>query len=318
MTAHRPRALAGWPALLTVLAAGLATAGCAGGGDDPGVAPDRCKTRDCGPSSGGPESDPLDTDEEYDTDLPPPDDTAFEDTQSELDAPDDAVDARLDSTTSDTRDSGAIDSGVDLGVDTGPTCTIPTGKACGWSPQCGCTAGQNCDFTSTDGSVACVAAGTVDRNGKCSALGQCKKGLTCTYGLCLPFCSVVGDCPSAGSPLCHTVSDGTTDIPGLKVCMQQCDPRAPAAVCGAATACDIVDGAAGDTTCSKSGTSTALGGCASDVFACAPGYTCVGTAGDCLSWCRVGFPGDCSGGRTCYPFSDHPKIKAVEYGVCDF
>lgn len=315
MSAPRPRALAAF----VVLA--VAIGGCAGGGDDPGVAPDRCKTRDCGPSSGGPESDPLDSDEEFDTDLPPPEDTAFEDTHEPgLDTAADGadvgrLDAAADTTTS---DSAVPDSGIDTGIDSGPTCTVPTGKACGWSPQCGCTAGQNCDFTATDGSVACVAAGAVDRNGKCTALGQCKKGLTCTYGLCVPFCTVVADCPAAGSPLCHGVSGGTTDIPGLLVCMQQCDPRAPAAVCGAATACDIVDGAAGTTTCSKSGTSTALGGCATDVYACAPGYTCVGTAGDCLSWCRVGFPGDCSGGRTCFSFSDHPKIKAVEYGVCDF
>ena len=318
--AVRPlRLVPGNPATVALALAGalVATAalfGCAGGGEDPGISPDRCKARDCGPSSGGPESDPLDSDEEFDTQLPPPEDTRPTDTHDPVDAASDGSDASTDSGKADatTPDTTAIDTGVD----TGPTCAIPTGKTCGWFPQCNCAAGQNCDFTSVDGTVACVAAGTVDRNGKCTTLGQCKKGLTCVLGLCMPFCGGVADCPTAGSPLCHTVSGGTTDIPGLKVCMQQCDPRAPAAICGASTACGFIT--ASETTCIRAGTSTTYGGCKTDGFACAPGYTCVGTAGDCLSWCRVGFPGDCSGARICYTFSDHPKIKGVEYGVCDF
>ncbi|MEO7095881.1 MAG: hypothetical protein ABI175_21655, partial [Polyangiales bacterium] len=155
--------------------------GCAGGGDDPGVAPDRCKARDCGPSSGGLDGDKLDGDEEeFDTEFPPEEDTAIADTRKP------GVDTALSDTPI---DSAVTDTAVDSAkADTAPpgdtaTCTIPTGKTCGWSPQCGCTTGQNCDFTSTDGSVACVAAGTVDRNGKCTALGQCKKGLTCVAGL---------------------------------------------------------------------------------------------------------------------------------------
>jgi hypothetical protein len=317
VTPPRSRHRTGLAALFALarLVVGTAALGCAGGGDDPGVAPDRCKARDCGPTSGGLDADELDSDEEFDTAFPPPGDTAIADTLRPTDT---AVDTAVAETKADTAkvDTAVPDTADSAPLDTAPPCTIPTGKTCGWSPQCGCGVGQNCDFTSTDGSVACVAAGTVDRNGKCTTLGQCKKGLTCVAGLCMPFCTVVADCPAGSTQLCHTVSGGTTDVPGLLVCMQQCDPRAPAAVCGASTACEIIDSAKGDTTCTRAGTSTALGGCATDAFACAAGYTC--TSGDCLAWCRVGYPGDCTGGRTCFQFSDHPKIKGVEYGVCDF
>src|SRR5206468_1738485 len=84
---------------LAQLVAVTVALGCAGGGDDPGVAPDRCKARDCGPSSGGPEADQLDSDEEFDTEFPPPDDTAIPDTLRPADT---AVDAAAADTKADT------------------------------------------------------------------------------------------------------------------------------------------------------------------------------------------------------------------------
>ncbi len=294
---------------------GIAGTGCAAGESEPGATPDKCKLRDCGPSSGG-DVDPLDGDE-LDTNFLD-EDTNVDDTGAS------AGDTKVTDTGS-AGDTKVTDTGS--AIDTGSpadtsTCTIPAGKVCGWVPQCGCKTTENCDFTALDGTVSCISAGSVDVNGKCATSGLCKKGLTCVGGICQPFCGTLSDCTGTGVHHCTQIQGGTPakDIPGLKVCTTQCDLRAPAAACGTA-GCQVLDASAGTTACTSAGTATTKGSCTTDPLLCAPGYTCVtigtATTSDCLPWCRVGVSGDCTGIKTCTGFSTPIVIGTYTYGVCN-
>lgn len=278
------------PLVLVVLAASTA---CAQGSTDPGEARDNCLRRDCGVAVGGQEVDPEE-DVVYDDDGLPIEDTA---------------------TT--TKDSGPVDTGK---ADTGPTdaaCAPPSGVVCTTFPQCGCPS-QACDVTGTDGKTACVPAGTRGRHQRCTDYGQCARGFSCVYDVCMPFCGATSDCSAA---VCRNVqyvdpvSKLTKDIPGFRVCMAQCDPINPTTACGSSTTCLFTSSTA--TTCAAAATSTTAGTCAADPFACAPGYVCVGT-GDCKRWCRIGFTGDCPTGKTCGKLTTAPTIGTIEYGVCSY
>lgn len=212
-------------------------------------------------------------------------------------------------------DSGTGKTDTKSGTDTGgggtdtSTCTIPSGKVCGTDPQCGC-AGKNCDVTKTDGTRACVAAGSKALHDKCAAIGDCGAGLSCIAGNCLPFCdSSKGDC----SGTCTNIQDSTgASIPGYTVCFESCDLVSPSSTCGAGN-CQP-DGSGG-TVCTAAGTSTGAAGCSSSTpFSCAAGYICL-TSNACAKWCRVGFPGDCSTG-TCGSLSPAVMVGSTEYGVC--
>lgn len=268
---------------------------CAQGETSPGVARDNCKLRDCGAAIGGGDGA---TDE--DTDVVPDEGLPPEDTRA---------------------DSTAVDTGKPDTTSTDVGCSVPSGSTCSTFPQCGCSSSLACDVTSVDGKQTCVAAGTKTLNQKCTDFGQCAPGFSCVYDLCMPFCASTPDCTAAGSPGCRNVqyvdsaTSTTKDIPGFKVCFQQCDPINPSKVCGASTTC--LFSSPTQTTCAAAGTSTTAGSCASDAFTCAPGYICVGT-GDCRRWCRVGFTGDCPTGKTCGKLTTAPTISGIEYGVCTY
>lgn len=265
-------------------------ASCAAGETTPGVARDNCRLRDCGPAVGGVDSA---LEEE---DVLPLEDTAVLDTAN--------------------ADSAKTDAGSDA------PCTVPSGAACALSPQCGCAAGTTCDVAPANfatGTAACVTAGSKKVHEKCTTTGECATGLTCYYDVCMPLCAASGDCSGAGMPQCNDVQyvEGgvAKSVPGMHVCMAQCDPMNPSKVCGAFTTCLFPSPAF--TTCAAAGFSTTAASCTSDPFACAPGYVCVGT-GDCKRWCRIGLAGDCPGGRACNKLSTAPKIGTIEYGVCAY
>jgi hypothetical protein len=273
------------------LAIGLLTiigASCAAGETDPGIARDNCRLRDCGSAVGGQEVYP-----EEDEGVP------IEDTGSPM------------------KDIGTkIDAAPDV------PCTTPSGAACALYPQCGCTTGMSCDVPPAnfgDGKASCVTAGSRAVHQKCTTTGECSAGLTCYYDVCMPLCATSGDCTGLGTPLCSDVQyvDGgvTKSVPGMRVCMAQCDPLNPSKVCGASTTCLFPSSTM--TICAAAGLSTTATSCASNPFACAPGYVCVGT-GDCKRWCRIGLAGDCPGGKTCNKLSTTPKIGTIEYGVCAY
>ena len=208
-------------------------------------------------------------------------------------------------------------------TDTGGTCSPPAGSTCGLFPQCGCTDKQNCNVTATTGKTSCVAAGSAGLHETCTGTGLCQKGMQCIANVCLPFCKTDSDCTIPGSPRCKnaqyvpTGSTSAADVPGLKLCLAQCDVLNPTTVCGANKSCFFPYLSDDTTECAAAGTSTVKGGCASNSFACAPGHICVNT-GDCFKWCRIGFPSDCPTGRTCTGFMTPIMKSSVEYGVCAY
>ena len=74
---------------------------------------------------------------------------------------------------------------------------------------------------------------------------------------------------------------------------------------------------AGDPVCEPAGSGGPYALCVSRAQ-CAPSLECVNDGFDacCMSWCRVGFPSDCSPGETCETLNNPPMINGVEYGVC--
>lgn len=223
-----------------------------------------------------------------------------------------------DSTATEDDTAAGSDSAADMGM-----CSPPAGSPCGIFPQCGCTGTQNCNVTATTGKTSCVASGSAGLHETCTATGQCQKGMQCIANVCLPFCNTESDCTISGSPRCKSVqfvptgSTTPSDVPGLKLCLAQCDVLNPTTVCGANKSCFFPYLSDDTTECMAAGTSTVKGGCASNDFACAPGYTCVGT-GDCFKWCRIGFPGDCPTGRMCTGFMTPILKGGVEHGVCAY
>ncbi len=217
-------------------------------------------------------------------------------------------------------DTGTVVPGDDTGTtpgDGGGGCTVPTGKVCTMVPQCGCSASQNCDVTKTDGTTACVAAGSAPIMEPCDAIGQCQKGSSCIGGLCKKQCNTEADCPSGNicDQVMYTPTGSTTSQPvvGFKVCqVDSCDVLSPAAKCGSANCVLVEDGSS---FCIPSGTGVGIGGCSeADPLTCAQGYICV-NGNECLKWCRVGFS-DCSLGETCGGFTTPHFVGGVEYGVC--
>jgi hypothetical protein len=222
-------------------------------------------------------------------------------------------------------DSPASDTGNEANDAPGESsCTPADGATCTVFPQCGCSATQNCNVTSSSGATSCVAAGSDVLHESCSGPGECQKGMQCVAGLCVPFCATDADCTNPGSPVCKTVQEipagGTTpmDVPGLKVCLAQCDVQNPSAVCGPNTSCFFPYASDETTACASAGTSTFKSGCATNPFACAPGYVCTNKT-DCFKWCRIGaMPSDCVVGYTCTAFTPAIKKGTVEYGVCKY
>lgn len=269
---------------LALVAALFLPLGCAAGENDPGLARDNCRLRDCGAAVGGLETGP----EEEDTSLPP-EDTA----------------------------PPPRDTAIDTSKPDAP-CMVPSGAACSLSPQCGCSSAQKCDVPDFGtGTAACVSQGSRGPNEKCATTTECARGLTCYYDLCMPLCATNGDCvsTSACNDVRYVAGGVEKTVSGMRVCMAQCDPINPSKSCGASTTCLFPSPTT--TTCAAAGLSTTATSCASDPFACAPGYVCVGT-GDCKRWCRIGFAGDCPGGKACNRLSSAPKIGSIEYGVCAY
>ncbi|MBL8624601.1 MAG: hypothetical protein JNK64_25050 [Myxococcales bacterium] len=205
---------------------------------------------------------------------------------------------------------------VDAGPDAPPV-------ACTLVPQSGCAGGRACDVRA-DGTTACreiTAAGVEDD--ACASAPQCAAGYSCvgtaSGDSCLALCFGDGGCaPASGSRCVIQVLDGTgAAIPGARYCSQACAPRSGAG-CPATWNCGVFDDAGGDyTRCLPAGSGTRGAAC-TDQLDCAIGHDCVSHgATTCERSCRVGVAADCTGGTTCYGFTNTPLVVAsVEWGVC--
>lgn len=211
---------------------------------------------------------------------------------------------------------GAGGSGGSGGSGGGGVCEPPNGSLCDPVAQCGCAAGQNCDFLSGDGATGCTKSGTSAAYAKCDG-ASCQQGHSCVGGLCRPFCNTAADCPGPGRSCDQVVmvsGSAEAPIPGFLICSAHCNPMSPAASCGAGATC-LAFGGNDQTDCFVAGTATGGSCAAKQPDECAPGYTCAGTGpGDqrCRKWCRVGKT-DCG---NCMGFNTKVFVDGVEYGVC--
>lgn len=199
-------------------------------------------------------------------------------------------------------DAGNGDVAVDAACEPEPS------DECRTFPLCGCPPDQNCFILNSTQNLGCGFSGSKGTHQVCGSANQCLVGYGCLNGLCVPYCGGDADCqsPMPGG-VCRNV------LPGLDVCMSQCDVLDPAPGCGAGLGCGFhVD--AVTTSCRRAGAGKGLGACATDSLGCAPGHVCL--FGDCRSWCRVTVPTDCLGGKVCESFTDHPTAGGVEYGSC--
>jgi hypothetical protein len=195
------------------------------------------------------------------------------------------------------------------------TCSPPISGTCDDFPQCGCSAGKNCDVTDLAGTTSCVNAGGIAAYGHCTDIGQCGAGYSCVGQVCKPFCTTSNDCPGVndGAQCIQVTYDdnGTTKpIPGMYTCTAACDPLQTNS-CGGGAGCFLAGGTAD---CVPAGLGVGVGACASDPFACAPGYVCL-SDDSCRKWCRVGL-NDCTSGQSCVQLSGPVTYKGYTWGTC--
>jgi len=132
--------------------------------------------------------------------------------------------------------------------------------------------------------------------------------MSCVGSACKPFCNTDADCSSVAGAGCFDVQytdgdGGTSTIPEMHVCTDQCDLRTNAK-CGGDAVCypfDDLGVLQGRSVCvGDAGGSTAS---CSDTVGCAAGYACMGD-NMCHQWCRADNDSDCPAGQTCTELTD--------------
>lgn len=221
------------------------------------------------------------------------------------------------------RDASSDDGGPDANVtdaDALVDATAPCLEPCGLVAQCGCSAGQACQYNGAAG-VHCAAAGALPAGTYCRSETECASGLSCiwiygtTNGVCVAFCDDDGDC---GDPAARCIAIPMVDQAG--VCSFPCDPLDGTTCPSDVQACDIVlrttfDGtpATPVTVCRTAGSVPAGG-------ACATSAECVGEAGCragiCRFFCDVAAP-TCPAPTTCTARTPPWRIGDVDYGLCE-
>jgi hypothetical protein len=213
---------------------------------------------------------------------------------------------------------GAAGAGGASGA-TGTGGTGGTGASCDPVAQTGCSTGQRCAWvwtTTTAGHNACLADGTVSLGGACTtgAAGEttgfdnCKKGTSCTAGICETICTAMPDtCPNNYGCVIYSNAPFNIDgMSGVGFCEPTCDPLTQkrdtdgAAACGSPTPASPTKGCfgmpGGKFTCSGilSTTKTSEMAAGSPVFtnSCAPGYEPLlvnmtgGSTAICVALCK--------------------------------
>jgi hypothetical protein len=203
-----------------------------------------------------------------------------------------------------------------------PGCVKPSpDDPCGLDPQCDCPSLETCDLDGGEGTL-CVTAGSAQAGHGCTTTASCATGLTCSNGVCRPYCALTSDGGSCNAKLaeggaCVPLSD--TDAGPLAkygTCSFRCELQDPNA-CGATGdlygGC-IFDGVGG-TDCIGVGIAN-IGDTCNYINDCKPGLVCAGS--QCAQWCRVSHsPSDCGDGEACQAFAPPvPTAYGVEYGYC--
>jgi len=213
-------------------------------------------------------------------------------------------------------DGGSDTALPDAGTDASGACTLPSLGPCKVLPQSGCSGDENCEITSLAGLASCTAATATPVYGNCTSYGQCPKGTECIGQACKPFCCDGNDC-LGGVRTCEQITNGSMDVPGLRVCSAGCDPINPSTICGPGVACypQPWNGKGVDHGDCFGGAGTDIGPGSCTLNSCAPGYYCQKT-GECAKWCRLAIASDCTGGKTCTVFDPIAVIGGVQYGTC--
>lgn len=208
----------------------------------------------------------------------------------------------------------------DAGGSPSSCATAAPSNACGVIPQCGCAASETCDVTKSDGTVACVKAGTVAQGDACDKTKICAGGLTCVGGACRPFCaSPNAACAGTGLGQCFTPQIDTkgSTVPNLDVCTIKCDPRNPQTACGKNNCLWFSGNKESD--CRSAGTVSNYGACSSAAD-CKAGYTCAPYDGsnECEKWCILGKSGECPSSATCVDTfgTSAPSSGGSKLGTC--
>ncbi len=218
-------------------------------------------------------------------------------------------------------DDASDDAPVTPPADSGlVSCHKPSpGDPCGLDPQCDCPSQETCDLDGGEGTV-CVVAGNALVGHGCTASASCAPGLTCSDGVCRPYCTLTSDAgcnaklAEGGTCVSLTGSDAGP-LAHYGTCSINCQLQDPNG-CGATG--DLNGGCisdnAGGTDCIGMGLTT-IGGACTYINDCKPGLVC---AGQCLQWCRIGHsPSDCGDGEACQTFGGGPvAANGVDYGYC--
>jgi len=205
------------------------------------------------------------------------------------------------------------------------TCEPPGGALCQTDPQCGCAAGEKCDFSAST-TPACLVAGAATSGELCDSATDCAAGSTCLVGVCHPFCNVAGSpCPAAaaGPPvgLCIQATDDGIDIAQAEYCLFECTPLPNN--CPAGEACVVVQvplasGTVTTTNCEVPGTGVPGASCAADGNPdCQAESECdISDDSVCAQFCRSA--SDCIGvGTGTCNLTVDLVVNGVSYGFCE-
>ena len=205
------------------------------------------------------------------------------------------------------------------------------GASCDPAVAESCEQGLQCvvvqDALGVNGGTACQPPGDQPASSVCSAHSDCALGLLCEQitQTCKAPCSSSVDCDGAACVEAFTTAG--LPIPGIKLCLAECDPveNTLCAAAGAEVSCVYrADLEAFD--CARAGDGAANTQCDAQAE-CAVGLGCLEVNGQtgCLNWCEYDGQGTepCTAAEApgavlaiCVPQLPSIASNGVEYGAC--
>lgn len=191
-------------------------------------------------------------------------------------------------------------------------------------PQCGCDAGEACQFAG--GARSCAPEGDKALSEACA--DDCVAGHQClgnsqfdTPPICTKWCETDDDCSGPGALCLFTITGETS-----KLCSINCDPVSNAGCLAEGTKCEVLRENAGAmrwlTYCAGIGAGEQASPC-TETQECAEGHGCFNvtdanmmTSQMCLRWCDTQSPTSCPAGSQCGSFTMPIVIGSITYGAC--